>query len=73
MPSLLDIPALTPLHHICQRFRIHFEMFGGCVTRLITHLHEHDAILATGSLNDVDMFTLSPPFTDIELSHSGRR
>ena len=73
MVSLLDIPSLSPLGQICQRLRIHFEMFGGCVTRLITHLKldEPGATLTTEVLNDVDMFTLSPPFADVELSHSG--
>ena len=71
MSSLLDIPALTPLGGICQRFGIHFEVFGGFVTRLFTHLHTSDVTTSSVHLKNVDMFAFSPPSADIELSHSG--
>ena len=71
MASLLDIPVLEPLVRVCESFRIHLELFGGGVTRLLTQARESARTLEPDGLQDISLFAMSPPFTDLELSHSG--
>lgn len=67
MESLLDETSpFAPLQQVCERLGIHFELFGGCLTRLVTYSSAFG-----GTSDSVDLFALCPPFTDIDLGHSG--
>jgi hypothetical protein len=67
--SLLDIPAFKPLGRLCNEFAIDFELFGGAVHRLIQKTG--GAAPTRDNVSNIDLFDLSLPFSDFDLSHSG--
>lgn len=70
MASLLDIPAFSKLGRICNLYKLEITLFGGAVTRLVRAAGESDITPAT--LNSIDLFSLAPPFSDLDVSHSGQ-
>ncbi len=61
--TLLDLPGFNGLGRVCRRFGVQFTAFGGVVRRYITHIIQEN--------DDIDLFTLAPFLSDLDLVHTG--